>query len=116
MRNTLLVNGAARADLLAFYDGKISVEERAATLDKEIRFVPFPFACSLLGMGEDGHFASLFPDAANLERGLDVDNPDFCMPVTTEASPHPRLSLTLSAISRSASSRKARKPRMPVMT
>ena len=101
VRNTLLVNGAARADLLAFYDGKISVEERAATFDKEIRFVPFPFACSLLGMGTDGHFASLFPDAENLDEGLDLESNTLCLPVRTAASPHPRITLTLAALSRS---------------
>ncbi len=52
-------------------------------------------------MGEDGHFASLFPDAANLEEGLDVDSSELCIPVHTAASPHPRVSLTLSALSRS---------------
>jgi 6-phosphogluconolactonase len=101
VRSTLLVNGAARADLLAFYDGEISVEERAATLDKEIRFVPFPFACSLLGMGTDGHFASLFPDAENLDEGLDLESNTLCLPVRTAASPHPRITLTLAALSRS---------------
>ena len=101
VRNTLLVNGAARADLLAFYDGGITVEERAAALDQEIRFVPFPFACSLLGMGTDGHFASLFPDAENLDEGLDLESNTLCLPVRTAASPYPRISLTLAALSRS---------------
>ena len=72
VRDKLLVNGAASADLLPFFAGEMSVEERAAALDQEIRFVPFPFACSLLGMGTDGHFASLFPDAENLAEGLDL--------------------------------------------
>jgi 6-phosphogluconolactonase len=52
-------------------------------------------------MGEDGHFASLFPDAENLEQGLDTDGIQLCLPVNTAASPHPRISLTLAALSRS---------------
>ena len=55
----------------------------------------------MLGMGADGHFASLFPDADNLATGLDVDAPVACIPVRTEASPYDRISLTLSALSRS---------------
>ena len=101
VRSKLLVNGASRADLLPFYADETSVEERAAALDKEIRFVPFPFACSLLGMGTDGHFASLFPDAENLDEGLDLESSTLCLPVKTGASPHPRISLTLAALSRS---------------
>jgi 6-phosphogluconolactonase len=101
VRDNLLVNGAASADLLPFYTDETSVEERAAILDQEIRFVPFPFACSLLGMGTDGHFASLFPDAENLDEGLDLDSEILCLPVRTEASPYPRITLTQSALSRS---------------
>jgi 6-phosphogluconolactonase len=101
VRNTLLVNGAARADLLPFYADETTVEERAAALDREIRFAPFPFACALLGMGTDGHFASLFPDAENLNEGLDLESSTLCLPVKTEASPYARISLTLAALSRS---------------
>lgn len=101
VRSSLLVNGAASADLLPFYSSDSTVEERAAALDKEIRFVPFPFACSLLGMGTDGHFASLFPDADNLVEGLDLESPKLCLPIQTDASPYPRISLTLAALSRS---------------
>jgi 6-phosphogluconolactonase len=101
VRNKLLVNGAASADLLPFFASEVSVEERAAALDQEIRFAPFPFACSLLGMGTDGHFASLFPDAENLAEGLDLESRTLCLPVKTAASPHARISLTLAALSRS---------------
>ncbi len=101
VRDKLLVNGAASADLLPFFAREVSVEERAAALDQEIRFAPFPFACSLLGMGTDGHFASLFPDAENLAEGLDLESRTLCLPVKTAASPHARISLTLAALSRS---------------
>ncbi len=101
VRDKLLVNGAASADLLPFFARGTSVEERAAALDREIRFVPFPFACSLLGMGTDGHFASLFPDADNLDEGLDLESQTLCLPIRTAASPHPRITLTLAALSRS---------------
>lgn len=60
---------------------------------------PQPFDAVLLGMGADGHFASLFPGAANLTEGLAMDSgihaiatlPD---PLPPEA-PFARISLTL---------------------
>ena len=101
VRDTLLTGEAREATLLPVYKPIVTIEERCIALNEELRQAPFPFACALLGMGEDGHFASLFPDAQNLEEGLDVDSRQLCIPVNTAASPHRRVSLTLSALSRS---------------
>ena len=101
VRDTLLTGAAKEARVLPVYKPGVTVEERCGELNDELRLAPFPFACALLGMGEDGHFASLFPDAENLEEGLDVDSSELSIPVNTAASPHPRVSLTLSALSRS---------------
>ncbi|SHE85163.1 6-phosphogluconolactonase [Thermomonas hydrothermalis] len=63
---------------------------------------PAPFDLVLLGMGNDGHIASLFPGAANLSEGLALERgtdviasvPD---PLPPEA-PYPRISLTLARL------------------
>jgi len=101
VREKLLQNHASEAKLWPVYDGGVDVRDRCKTFDKIIRTLPIPFACVLLGMGEDGHFASLFPDADNLDRGLDVDSRQLCIAVRTAASPYARISLTLAAMSRS---------------
>ena len=101
VRDTLLSGQAQEASLLPMYKAGVTIEDRCGELNDELRLAPFPFACALLGMGEDGHFASLFPDAENLDEGLDVDSSELCIPVKTAASPYPRVSLTLSALSRS---------------
>lgn len=101
VRDTLIKRQATGASLLSVFDPASTPDARAESLTDEIRSLPFPFACSLLGMGEDGHFASLFPDADKLEEGLDTESTILCLAVYTAASPHPRLSLSLSALSRS---------------
>jgi len=101
VKETLLVNGASRAQLQPVYASDTDIQVRCEELDLAIRSLPFPFSCSLVGMGVDGHFASLFPDAGNLDEGLDVDSGTLCIPVQTDASPVPRISLTLAALSRS---------------
>ena len=101
VREELLVGHAAAADLLPLYNDQIPLSAISSKLNEALKGLPVPIACSLLGMGEDGHFASLFPDADNLELGLEVDSPTYFIPVNTVASPHPRISLTLAALSRS---------------
>ena len=66
--------------------------------DDGVAGLPERFAAVLLGMGEDGHFASLFPDAENLGEGLALPGGPAIIDVRTAASPHPRRSLTLARL------------------
>ncbi len=99
VREALLTGPAAAATLLPVYAEGVSPEERCEQLQDPLPVLPF--SCSLIGIGTDGHFASLFPDAEQLELGLDVECGRLYIPVTTAASPHPRISMTLAGISRS---------------
>jgi 6-phosphogluconolactonase len=53
---------------------------------------------TLLGMGEDGHFASIFPDVAERDTLLDVGAEHLLASVTTGSSPHPRFTLTMARL------------------
>ncbi|MDX1516131.1 MAG: 6-phosphogluconolactonase [Woeseiaceae bacterium] len=101
VRETLLRGRAAAATLLSAWQDGVSAAERSTDAEVALRQIPFPFAGALLGMGADGHFASLFPDADNLADGLDTESSTLALPVSTAASPHQRISMTLSPLSRS---------------
>lgn len=94
IRETFLTGAAEPAILHPFFQADISARKRCDVFDTELRQLPWPAATCLLGMGEDGHIASLFPDAVEDPTWRDA----YCLPVSTAASPHPRVSLSLKAL------------------
>ncbi|MGE3302843.1 MAG: 6-phosphogluconolactonase [Hyphomonadaceae bacterium] len=103
LRERLLVHAARAACFTPLKGRRGGVEDGAKAADRAVRALA-PFDVTLLGVGEDGHFASLFPGHAVATQGLDPHGARFCIAVAP-ASPAPdlpRVSLTLAALLQSA--------------
>lgn len=94
----LLQGPAQAARFVGLYHEADDAEQAAELASKALRDLPWPLDAAILGMGTDGHTASFFPDADNLEALLDPGQEETVMPVHAAAAGEPRLTLTLATI------------------
>ncbi len=98
VRRELLVDGAGRARFLPLFDGSAFAAGTAAAAWQSLQSLVLPFDAVVLGMGEDGHFASLFPGNADLDAALDVASTPGCVAMRAPVEPAERISLNLAAL------------------
>lgn len=60
-----------------------------AETNEKLKALPRPFTVTVLGMGEDGHCASLFPNNAALKHAFDPAFPLLCTAVNDAPKPPP---------------------------
>jgi len=103
LRTRLLVHEATKANFLPLKDAHHLPQEGAAAVEASLRVLT-PFAAVLLGMGADGHVASLFPGAPHLSMALDPNGDRLAVGVEMSGEKPfvPRISLTVRALLDSA--------------
>jgi 6-phosphogluconolactonase len=100
VRESLLQNYAAAARFAPLADARLSPERELAAARTRIADLPLPADLVVLGMGDDGHTASWFPEGDHLEAAINPGGRELVLPMTAPGAPEPRLTLTARVILR----------------
>ncbi len=97
VRDNLLLNKAYTAQFVGLYDNQL-YDDSLNDLNTNIK-IPKKFDCIILGMGEDGHYASLFKNSNNFYHGINSTE-KYSLQSSPNAPTH-RISMNLPFIAHS---------------
>ena len=98
VRTHLIKNNASKVNFIPLKNDSNTAKDGQKQSEALLGNFTLPFDVIVLGMGSDGHTASLFPCSDELADGMDLNNPNYLVSTSPRTAPYERLSLTAKVI------------------